>query len=286
MTSMFDRAGIVVHEQTPHRLAPPDSLREPPERPLEREDILPEGRAFVLRHVLSPAECEHFIAASEALGMRDSGYDRRVRRVDRVVALGSEVASLIYSRCREHFEPRPMPPARGKQRDGPRLRMQWRPDGLNPCFRVCRYEKGGVFFPHLDGVYEESAARRSQLTFMLYLNDVPREHGGATSFYDGRQRPYQPPDPQFVRRAYQPEAGSCIVFDHTLLHDGGALLGDAPKYIMRSEVMFRRGPVEEPPSEHVGVPSRLTPEAGLRALRQKLREGAVSETLLPAANST
>ena len=96
---------------------------------------------------------------------------------------------------------------------------------------------------------------------MLYLNNVRREHGGATSFYDGRQRPYQPPDPQFVLRAYQPEVGSCIVFDHTLLHDGGAVLGDAPKYIMRSEVMFRRGPVEEPPSEHVDVPSRLPPEA-------------------------
>ena len=110
MSSLYDRAGITVHEQTPHRIAPPDSLRAAPERAIDREDIRPDGRAFVLRHVLSPSECAHFIAAAEALGMRDTGVEHKVRRADRVVAFGEDVAALLYARCREHFAPLPPPP--------------------------------------------------------------------------------------------------------------------------------------------------------------------------------
>ena len=123
MSSLYDRAGITVHEQTPHRIAPPDSLRAAPSvRSIARTSV-PMGVLFVLRHVLSPSECAHFIAAAEALGMRDTGVEHKVRRADRVVAFGEDVAALLYARCaREHFAPLPPPPA--AERQGARAR--WR----------------------------------------------------------------------------------------------------------------------------------------------------------------
>ena len=292
MSSLYDRAGITVHEQTPHRIAPPDSLRAAPERAIDREDIRPDGRAFVLRHVLSPSECAHFIAAAEALGMRDTGVEHKVRRADRVVAFGEDVAALLYARCREHFAPLPPPPppsGKARARGGGAPRLQWRPDGLNPCFRVCRYDAGGHFMPHFDDCFQESATRRSHLTFMLYLNSG--FEGGATSFYDARQRPYRAPNHDFAYYSYTPEAGSCVVFDHNLLHDGGVLRGTTPKYIMRSEVMFRRGAVEEPPRARVDAPPRaagLPPEvaAGVRAAQEVERASLSAGEAASAATST
>merc|ERR1711974_255943 len=45
-------------------------------------DLLDDGSAFVLRNVLSPLECDSYIAAAEQLGMKSvqaAGYERRVR---------------------------------------------------------------------------------------------------------------------------------------------------------------------------------------------------------------
>ena len=262
MEKVLPRA-LRVYEQTPHQLASPATLGDAPAVPITREDFRPDGRGFVLRNVLAPSECAQFIAAAEALGrMHALRDDWHIRRVDRVCMMGDDVAAKIFARVSEHFAP--IPPARAGGG------LQWRPAGLNPCFRICRYERGGRFAPHFDGGFDASPSVRSRQTFMLYLNDANDFDGGATSFFDARQRAYRAPDPEFAYFSLAPEAGACVVFDHALLHDGGELRGGT-KYIMRSEVMYRRVPVAAaaaPPAAVAATPAPPPPPPSPPIARQ------------------
>jgi hypothetical protein len=90
-------------------------------------------------------------------------------------------------------------------------------------------------------------------TFMLYLNGD--FEGGTTNFVDERQTLWKDPTTGKYRAQEEnvllripPVAGMAIVFNHQILHEGGALQGDGNyKYIMRSDVMFRR--VQQAPSD-------------------------------------
>ena len=141
------------YKLTPHRLAMPPQTTRPPMRHIKLPHGIP---GFVLENVLSETECASFIDQAEDLGMRFGGYGGQpgVRIVDKVTALSEEVAELLFDRCRPHF---PRVRVRPEQA---RLGMQagwWRPVELNPTFRICRYKPGGLFLPHQDGGFVESA---------------------------------------------------------------------------------------------------------------------------------
>lgn len=103
---------------------------------------------------------------------------------------------------------------------------EWTIDGLNTHFRLCRYLKGDKFDRHEDGFFWGSWNRKSFTTFMLYLNDVPVEHGGATDFYEHGT-------------VIQPREGSLIVFPVEDMMHKGHELKQGRKYILRSDVMYR-----------------------------------------------
>lgn len=231
---------LIAYEPTPHTLG---SVKAPPPRqPVERIDLFEDGRAFVLRNVLSHEECDAYMEMAAAMGMTSvqaGGYEKRIRVCDRVSAASEALASEIFERIRPFVaridlrsddRPRGIP----KQR----ARAEWRPHGLNEMFRICRYKAGGHFQPHLDGGYERSATDRSMHTFMLYLNSSDEFEGGATRFFDDRQKAYREPDESSVIARYVPRKGEALVFNSELLHDGETLRGPGQKWIMRSEVMF------------------------------------------------
>merc|ERR1712070_450286 len=115
---------------------------------------------------------------------------------------------------------------------------RWEPYGLNEKFRMCRYEPGGFFLPHTDGIcMVHPVDDRSLKTLMVYLNSD--YDGGATRFYRKQQQKYAEglPDNEIAR--YQPAAGACIVFNQSIVHDGEELRR-GEKHIMRTEVMYRR----------------------------------------------
>ena len=62
------------------------------------------------------------------------------------------------------------------------------------------------------------------LTVMVYLNDVPS--GGETEF--------QPSGFRVI-----PKAGTVLVFQHDLLHQGAEVL-NGTKYVLRTDVMYHR----------------------------------------------
>lgn len=101
----------------------------------------------------------------------------------------------------------------------------WRATGLNCRFRLARYGPGDKFEEHEDGFYWSAWNKRTFATFMMYLNDVPIENGGATEFHEHGV-------------SIQPKEGSLVVFPvDNLLHRGQVLM-HGEKYILRTDIMY------------------------------------------------
>jgi hypothetical protein len=101
----------------------------------------------------------------------------------------------------------------------------WKPIGVNPMFRLIRYDKGDYLDEHEDGVYQPSHDTRSFSTAMVYLNDVPVEHGGSTRF-------------SRYGLDIQPVEGLLVLFQvDGIFHTGEKLLNGV-KYILRTDVMY------------------------------------------------
>jgi prolyl 4-hydroxylase len=171
--------------------------------------------AFSLGGFLSPAECDEHIRRSERLGYevsridtgRGMALDRDIRNNERVLLDDSALAGSLWARSRHYFPNRP---------------GQWKPSGLNERFRYYKYERGSSFRWHRDGSFEKSRNERSQLTFMIYLNDDFT--GGETDFGDF---------------SVVPSRGDALCFLHSLTHEGQEV-SRGIKYVLRTDVMYRR----------------------------------------------
>lgn len=107
--------------------------------------------------------------------------------------------------------------------------------GLNERMRFLRYTPGHFFAPHQDLHYTrgpefgDRQGETSYVTVQLYLND--KFKGGTTRFLSGK-RYYD----------VKPRAGSALIFDHDILHEGSKVVGGI-KYSVRTDIMFTSAPV-------------------------------------------
>ena len=178
------------------------------------EDIV----RFTIRGFLSPAECDAWITLAEAMGFEDAPVTTafgpvhmpHTRNNTRVMLDDVPRAVALWSRLRPHL------PVDDRSDGG------WRPVGLNERLRFYRYTPGQVFRWHRDGAFVRDARERSELTFLVYLDDDC--DGGATEFEDA---------------VVKPERGTALVFSHWMRHQG-ALVTRGVKHVLRSDVMFRR----------------------------------------------
>jgi predicted 2-oxoglutarate/Fe(II)-dependent dioxygenase YbiX len=176
---------------------------------------------FVLHHFLSRDDCAHLIARSETLGYEDApittGYGsvmaKGVRNNARVMVDDPELAAALWARARDFL---------------PERIGGWEAAGFNERFRFYRYDVAEKFAPHYDGYYQRDNGERSQLTFMVYLNEGAE--GGETvfSYRNG-----------LIRFQVRPVCGMALVFKHLQLHEG-APVERGRKYVLRTDVMYRR----------------------------------------------
>ncbi len=100
---------------------------------------------------------------------------------------------------------------------------------LNSRLRFCKYSKGHIFNVHRDGVYHKSDNEKSNMTFLLYLNDD--YEGGETKFYKNKCDKI----PSYI---YKAKKGDLLIFNHDIWHEGSAVQS-GEKYILRSDLIFK-----------------------------------------------
>ncbi len=182
--------------------------------------------AFVLGELASERACEGWIAKAERSGFTSAPVTTRngpvhmpgLRNNARVMEDDVDTATDLWRR----IEP-VLPSAwRGVERRGA-LHL---PVGLNERLRFYRYDPGEYFAVHRDGPYIRDNREFSLLTVLLFLND---------EFTGGETRITEP------RYACDvvPVRGSALCFSHRLLHEGAAVTAGT-KYILRTDVMYRR----------------------------------------------
>lgn len=171
---------------------------------------------FTIDGLLDDAECQALVADTEAIGYADApittawgfAHMPEVRNNTRVMVDDHERARWLWSRVDAWI------PAR---------QARWRAVGLNERFRYYRYHPGQYFQWHHDGCYQRSLRERSTLTLIVYLNDD--FEGGHTEFVHVGP--------------IAPRRGMALVFEHGLRHRG-APVHEGTKYVMRTDVMYRR----------------------------------------------
>jgi prolyl 4-hydroxylase len=177
-----------------------------------RQELLQEDEIFLLHDFLSDEECRSFIALGEQVGYEEATITtaagpvmkKGVRDNARAILDDFDLAARLYDRAR------PLLPTRVRR------------------WRFYRYDPGERFAPHYDGHFEKGPDHKSQLTFMIYLNDDFT--GGETTFYFLSQEPFL---------SVRPERGAALVFVHWKLHEGAPVLAGR-KYVLRTDVMCQR----------------------------------------------
>jgi predicted 2-oxoglutarate/Fe(II)-dependent dioxygenase YbiX len=176
--------------------------------------------------VLSESECSSLRATIDALEWQPAlvsvaGGARRIpdlRDNDRAFLRSPPLAEMLFRRVETQVPSR---------LDGMDV------VGANELLRCYRYGVGHRFGLHYDGRYVRNERERSLLTFMVYLNDD--FDGGHTRFPD-------------VGRNVVPRAGTALLFEHFVLHEGCAVTAGT-KYVIRSDIMY----TEPHASDHTTV---------------------------------
>ncbi len=176
---------------------------------------------FSLSKFLTPEECQKLIDMAEALGFEEATVRlpdgefvfEEFRNNTRVFLEEPDLASALW----ERIEP-----------EVPEVEDH-HPVGLNPLFRIYRYEAGQHFDWHQDAPVELDDGQISCLTVLGYLSEG--FEGGQTSFNDSYS------SEPFEDFSIEPELGMAVCFVHSVFHKGEAVLGGR-KYVLRTDVMY------------------------------------------------
>ncbi|KOS23008.1 hypothetical protein ESCO_003441 [Escovopsis weberi] len=267
---MSTRSGpIRATSYTSNDIPIPDSFLSSPPSPLPTLSsvlfgpTLPEyapHTAFLVRDVLTPAECEELLRLAErsspaswepALVSVGPGLEAAIpsyRHSDRIIWDRQDVVDRIWRRCMlaEGVEGvmRDVPgmaalfaareKSKNKSKDknkNNKDKGRWVLRCLNERMRFLRYGPGMFFKPHCDAHYFTRIEGKPVETFYtlhLYLNHEGLE-GGATSFLSRDSK---------RRVDVVPQTGTVLVFQHDNLFHEGAEVKEGVKYTMRTDVMY------------------------------------------------
>ena len=172
-------------------------------------------QTFTVTDFFTPAECAEAIERAEKRRFSDAPINstfgsmirKDIRNNERVMIDDAPFAEMLYSRIGDYV---------------PQRRGEWTVCGVNERLRFYRYDVGQQFNWHFDGAFERGNGERSQLTFMIYLNED--FVGGQTSIEE---------------LTIVPKTGMALFFVHDQLHKGQPV-HRGRKYVLRTDVMYRR----------------------------------------------
>jgi len=167
-------------------------------------------RAIVFADVLTPDECKtlikYFDASSEKHLVKSSSAQYM-----RVIMISPEWAAKIWSRIK-HLLPREL--ERGY---------------CNDHFRFSKYEPGGEFKIHRDGVNTDGTPGHSVYTINIFLND--KFSGGETDFLEDID------DGMGLVARAEPKHGRAAIFNREILHRGNKVTV-GQKFLLRTDIMI------------------------------------------------
>eukprot|EP01119_Soliformovum_irregulare_P011717 TRINITY_DN2963_c0_g1_i8.p1 TRINITY_DN2963_c0_g1~~TRINITY_DN2963_c0_g1_i8.p1 ORF type:complete len:536 (-),score=159.29 TRINITY_DN2963_c0_g1_i8:47-1654(-) len=103
---------------------------------------------------------------------------------------------------------------------------------MDPWLKFSKYPVGTFFKTHMDAPYVIADDERTIFTVMIFLSDD--FSGGETGFFERNAIDNDP-----MKFSIEPKVGRAIVFNHDTRHAGHTLTSGI-KYIVRSEIIFRR----------------------------------------------
>ena len=246
--------------------------------------------AWVARNLLTRDECERLVQRAKEANIehQPSPGTNRLRSCLRVEIDHEDLARTVWNRIKDHVPQELVINNDGEEEENPGILLPeqkigtWRPCSVNTHWRIVCYPGQGHFGPHRDDEYKIDDNCRSFLTINGYLTDRPLGHGGATRFLkddlpllQDEENRFCAPAAAVLHRVEADRAGKAVVFLHGYMHDGEPLLNDSPpKWLFRTEVMYRRDP------ESIPVLTEAEQEA--RQLVQKA-EAAETNGDIPAA---
>lgn len=176
---------------------------------------------WTIENFMSTEECDSWIKYCEEKGFEKAkiGVGRvqklnlSIRNNDRYIHDDAKLAKDLYARVKD-FAPQ-------------ELSISTISD-LNNRFRFYKYLPGQRFKMHQDGSYIKNINEWSEFTFMVYLNEGMS--GGETTF---------------INCSIKPTKGTALIFKHQLMHEG-AEIKDGVKYVLRSDIMYKRKQPNQP----------------------------------------
>lgn len=167
---------------------------------------------FEIDDLFTQEECNQLIKKAEDLGMTE--VDRGNALYDRSIMFDRPLADKLFQRVK-HL----LPTYFGSEKIV----------CMNDCFRFSKYNPGGRFEVHRDGINIDKQGNRAIMTLNIFLN-VPEE-GGGTMFYgvgnDGRY---------ILRKNVRPKPGRGALFYNQIPHEG-EIVKKGLKYLIRTDVM-------------------------------------------------
>uniref|UniRef100_A0A7S3YUZ8 Fe2OG dioxygenase domain-containing protein n=1 Tax=Lotharella globosa TaxID=91324 RepID=A0A7S3YUZ8_9EUKA len=210
---------------------------------------------FVLDNVLSEKECDSLLEGLASDGHKFTFWNpeapnrKDTRNVDTVEVYDETLASEIWSRVKDNVTKIiEIPQDNDTWEYG--LEGTWVACGINPRLLFARYSPGGHFSPHTDGHVVIDFNHRTLHSVIIYLNTCAE--GGATHIFhtaDMKSKKFVQDSKGRFRFAKDkiadsgiPKAGSMLSFSQHLMHEGEPVGEGCMKYIIRTDVMYKRTP--------------------------------------------
>ena len=217
---------------------------------------------FALTSVFAKAECELFVRSALACGLvKDDENDQESMEYCEICVYNAVVEN-IWQRIRDHFHADEEDAFDDDDDDDDynSVHHYWLPVGINPRFRIFKYDDKSVYRRHLDGAWpcgmldeqtnefvvdanalldgnnteNKENQRTTRLTFLIYLTDTFR--GGETTFYsvddDDHTNEEEQKKKVIVGNAVAPRVGAVLCFPHgnaknSPVHEGSRLFSSS-----------------------------------------------------------
>jgi len=242
---------------------------------LADDDRLLDGRAFVIRNVLSSQECDEWIRAAEEAGVHPPssavGTLRTAKRTSNYQ--NPEFSELITQRLQESNVLTSTMLSAEEDKMGEFY-------GIHSNWRIVRYDQGDSFCAHQDQMDSMQVFNNkdngskdfivSSHTLLIQLTQNT-DGGGATRFYPhSKVKTSQPGQYDTAVDVFLPRGWAICFRQQGLIHAGQPVVSSEPKYVAQAGIL------RKPPPTTLLRPSVFRLGPGLEAFRDSNRGVEIS----------